>query len=309
PVAARFPIYGVCNWCSAKVKPGGGGDNRIRKCGGCSDVAFKKCQTEAWPTHKHMSLTLLKEQAAEPSYSESAASIPNIVKRWAQWADIYMWSLRTIVQAVAHQTDGAWVVFVLSPRMPDANNPNNPSEAYHIEEVSIVNKDEESLLRVEWADVESACKSMAEFIRAKLTEAERRMFAGVIPTVFRLKPTGWVSFHPYPLYRLRAHGGGPSYKHSRTKEERMLFNDVVQLCVGGINLVGLVLRAPRGDNNQPLPDAGFYMQLNNSWIWVRSPNWEWETVGDSAAEMLRRYHKLLAQRNFNGNKLVDTLEC
>ena len=47
------------------------------------------------------------------------------------------------------------------------------------------------------------------------------------------------------------------------------------------------------------------MQLNNSWIWVPASTWDWERVDiagpvpyKSAAEMLRRYHELLVQRNF-----------
>ncbi|KAM5540753.1 hypothetical protein V8D89_005586 [Ganoderma adspersum] len=307
-VAARFPLYGICDWCNARAKPGDGRD-KIKKCGGCSVALYcsRKCQSEAWPTHRLAchSYVELKEQAAVPDYS--ALSIPTLVKRWARWADIHVWSLRTIVEAVAHQTDGGVDAHLENQRvvafMMSLRQPNNPSEAFHIDRVSIVGK-EEDFVQVQWESIESACSSTAESMRAKLTEAEQRVFAGIIPTLFVFKMVGWFSFHPYPLYRLRAHGGGPSYKYSCTREEKMLFGDVEQLCVGGINH-GLVLRAPGGDYNQALPDAGFYMQLSRSWIWVPASTWDWERVDitgpvpyKSAAEMLRRYHELLVQRNF-----------
>lgn len=240
-----------------------------------------------------------------PDYS--TLSVASLIKRWARWADIHVWSLRTIIEAIAHRTDGGVdahlenqhvVFFTLSLRQP-----SNPSEAFHIDRVSIVGK-EHDFVREHWESMELACSTTAESMRAKLTEAERRVFAGIIPALFLFETARWVSFHFYPIYRLEAHGDGPSYEYSCTREEKMLFNDVEQLCVGGINL-GLVLRAPGGDYNQPLPDAGFYMQLKNSWIWVPASTWDWERVAitglvpyKSAAEILRRYHELLVQRNF-----------
>ncbi|KAI1791286.1 hypothetical protein LXA43DRAFT_1141484 [Ganoderma leucocontextum] len=75
--------------------------------------------------------------------------------------------------------------------------------------------------------------------------------------------------------------------------------------------------APGGDDNQPFSDAGFYRPLKKnlkSWRWVPVADWDWE-LADSAqapyhtvAEMLRRYHKLLAQRNFHVDGFFDTPE-
>ncbi|KAI1784295.1 hypothetical protein LXA43DRAFT_1123958 [Ganoderma leucocontextum] len=125
---------------------------------------------------------------------------------------------------------------------------------------------------------------MAEAMRAKLTETERRAFAGFLPAAFHFKGMGIVAIHHYPLYRLRGHECGPSYDRPITEEERSLFNDVVRLCGVLVNR-GLVLRA-RQDDNQPLPEAGHCVWIKNYWGWMPSDAWKLDSDG------------LLVHRNF-----------
>ncbi|KAI1782822.1 hypothetical protein LXA43DRAFT_904786 [Ganoderma leucocontextum] len=293
-ITSRTPLSGVCDWCETAARPGSGVD-RLKKCGGCSVVLYcsKACQVQAWPTHKHMCRSRSKEQAAELGYP-SAVSAASALKRWA---NIHLWPLRTIAEATAHQTGGG---------NPDANGSDNPSMAFRLEECGIVGKDDRDFLRSQWLLIESTCKSMAEAMREKLNEVERRTFAGFIPAAFYFKTSGMVSFHQYPLYRLREHGCGPSYGRGHTEEEHVLFDDISTCCMESINC-GLVLRAPVGDDNQPLPDVGVFTPSKKSWVW-KCLDWKWDTVGVGApsqyrsglypAEIYRRYHKLLAQRNF-----------
>ncbi|KAI1784297.1 hypothetical protein LXA43DRAFT_1123963 [Ganoderma leucocontextum] len=277
--AVRFPTCKVCGWCG-RAKPADGGD-KLKRCGGCSVVLYcsKKCQTEAWPTHRDLCGSKTKEEAAELGYS-SMASIANTLDCWV---NAHEWSLRTIVEATAHKTGGGIddllknqcaVKFVLSLGNPDPSDPSNPAKAFVLEEGGIVRRLERDSVDGEWSLLESTCRNMAAAMRANLPEAERRAFAGFLPAVLHFPTAGKV----------------------------VLFNDVVQVCAEYVNQ-GLALRAPGGDYNQPLPDVGSYRRLKKSWIWVRWPDWEWDTfsTGDtvpkSAAETLRLYHRLLAQRS------------
>ncbi|KAI1783177.1 hypothetical protein LXA43DRAFT_1102891 [Ganoderma leucocontextum] len=312
-VTVRTPLSGVCGWCEA-ARPGGRGRGaKLKKCGGCSVVLYcsTKCQTEAWPTHKHMCRSRSKEEAARLGYT-SAVSVARTLHTWVA---MHAWSLRTIAEAFAH-TDGGVdhhlknqraIVFVLFPRKPDgASDSDNPAGAFVLGHAGIADKDERDFLRVQWPVLEATGKNMAEAMRAKLTAAERRAFAGFIPAAFHFKETGIVAFYHYPLYRLRAHGCGPSFEHSLTREEDMLLDDVGQLCGALINR-GFVLHARRNDN-QALPEAGLCVEYKKSWAWVPSDPWKWETLGVDAqsqyksglspAEIYKEYHKLLARRNF-----------
>ncbi|KAI1783171.1 hypothetical protein LXA43DRAFT_357802 [Ganoderma leucocontextum] len=320
-VAVQFPVSGVCDLCrSAKAKEGG---IKLKKCTGCSEVLYcsKKCQIEAWPKHKEMCRSKTKESAAELGYS-SSASLANSLRRWAS---IHMWSLQRIVEAIAHETEGGAdehlenqraMVFVLSPGKPDPDDPSNPAKAFRLEESSIVSRGEREFLDSQWPFIESTCRNMARSMRPELGEAERQAFAGFMPAAFHFKTTGMVSFTQYPLYRLRDHGSGPSYKHSPAEGERKLFDDIATLYMELSNL-GMVLRAPGGDDNQPFPEAGFYRPLKKnlkSWKWVPAPDWDWELADSAPAPygsvsvMLRRYHKLLAQRNFQVDGFFDPPE-
>ncbi|KAM5542696.1 hypothetical protein V8D89_003657, partial [Ganoderma adspersum] len=286
---------------------------KLKKCGGCSVVLYcsKECQIRAWPTHKHVCGSRSKELAAQLGYS-SAVSAASALKRWAY---IHLWALRTIAEVTAHQTGGGVdnhlenqraIVFVLSPGNPDAHGSDNPSMAFQVEGCGIVHKDEREFLRSQWPLIESTCKGMTEAMGENLGDAERRVFAGFIPAAFYFETTGMVSFHQYPLYRLQADRGSPSCKSEHTKEEHLLFEDIKTCCAESINC-GLVLRAPGGDDNQPLPDVGVFKPQRKSWLWT-SLDWRWDTVGISApsqymsglypAEIYRRYYKLLAQHNF-----------
>lgn len=220
-----------------------------------------------------------------------------------------------MVEAIAHKTGGGIddhlknqraIVFVLSQGKPDPNGPNNPAKAFELVEGGIVRRDEQDFVDENWPRVESMCRNLAAAMRASLPEPERRAFAGFIPVAFHFRPTEMTAFHQYPVYRLRAHGSGPSYDQRTTEEERMLFNNVVRVCAGYMNQ-GLVPRASGGDYNRPLPDVGSYKRSKKTWVWVHWVHWQWDTFqaigeGDAApifvAETLVRYHKLLAQRNF-----------
>ncbi len=274
------------------------------------------CPTLTVQPTRHMCRSRSEEEAARLGYT-SAASVGPTVNTWVA---MHAWSLRTIAEAFAH-TDGGVdnhlkkqrvMVFVLLPRKSDGvsdsgSDNSNPATAFVLEQGTIANKEERGFLRARWPALEATCKSMAEAIRAKLTAAERRTFAGFIPAAFHFKGTGMVAFHHYPLYWLQAHGGGPSYEYTLAREEDMLLSDVVRLC-GVLANRGFVLHV-RSDNNQPLPEAGLCMQFKRSWAWVPSDAWKWHSDGGagapsqyksglSPAEIYRRYQKLLARRNF-----------
>ena len=248
---------------------------------------------------------------AELGYS-SMASVATALKRWA---GAHTWALQTIVEAIAHKTGGGIddhlenqraVVFVLSQGKPDPNDLNNPAKAFCLDNGGLVHKSEQNFLDDEWTTLESQCNNMAAMMRARLPEAEQRAFAGFISVAFHFLPTGMTSFHQYPVFRLRVHGGGPSYDHPTTEEERTLSSDVVQICSWYVNQ-GLALRAPGNDyNQQPLPEVSSYKRVKKNWKWVRFSSLERSTYNgkrkDQApkctAETFRRYHALLAQRNF-----------
>ena len=170
-----------------------------------------------------------------------------------------------------------------------------------------IHKLEQDFLDDRWSALESRCNNMAAAMRASLTEPERHAFAGFINIAFHFLPAGMTSFHHYPVYRLRTHGDGPSYDHPITEEEQTLSNDIVQICSWYVNQ-GLALRAPGDDyNQQPRPEVGFYKRDKKTWIWVRFRNCGWTMYNEkgkdwahwkSSAETFRRYHALLAQRNF-----------
>lgn len=237
----------------------------------------------------------------------STAALANTIKRWA---NMHVWALQTIVDATAHKMGGGVddhlrnqhaIVVVLTPGKPgpDPSERNNPAKAFQLGEVYLVHKDKREFLAAQWPRLEAYCNTMANNMRAKLGEEERRAFAGFIPAAFHFDTTGTVSFHQYPLYRLRAHGSGPSYKHHRTVEEETMFNEVGYLCGGLINQ-GMVLRAPEGDDNAILPEFGLCRQVKKSWRWMHAKGWKWyETDAYKPfAEIFRRYHQLLAQRSY-----------
>ncbi|KAI1783173.1 hypothetical protein LXA43DRAFT_956582 [Ganoderma leucocontextum] len=309
-VAVRTPLSGVCDGCRAEPDEAAG--VKLKKCTGCSAVLYcsKKCQIDAWPTHRSMCREQSKGTTTPLGYS-STASVANALKRWT---NIHVWTMQTIIDATAHKMGGGIddhlenqhaIVVVLSPGKPDPSDPNNPAKAFQLAEVSLVRKDQREFLVSQWPYIESICNRMGDSMRSKLSEDERRTFAGFIPAAFHFETTGMVSFHQYPIYRLRAHGSGPSYEHPRTAEEDMLFNHVGYLCGGLINQ-GMVLRAPGGDDNAPLPDTGLYKRVKKSWVWMRS-EWKWDMMDtsdhgapyESFAEMFTRYHQLLAQRNYD----------
>ncbi|TBU24814.1 hypothetical protein BD309DRAFT_959826 [Dichomitus squalens] len=312
-VAVRFPFSGVCDWCKESAQESRGG--KLKKCTGCSVVRYcgKECQVAAWPTHKYMCRLKSKDDAAQLGYP-SAASIASALR---YWATIHMWSLRTITETNAHGRAGVdWylknqhaMVFVLSPRNPDAADPDNPAKAFQLEEGGMVRKDDRDFLRSQWDLIEKTCKTLTDSMRAKLaTEAERQAFAVFLPAAFHFKTTGLVSFHQYPIYRLREHGAGPSYEHAHNEENChcRLLDDIAQMCVESINC-GVVLRARGGDDNQPLPNVCFHSRTKKSWE-CRRLNWEWDKVGVHApshfrsglypAEIYRRYHQLLPHRTY-----------
>ena len=226
-----------------------------------------------------------------------------------------MWSLQRVVEALAHKMDGGVddhlasqraMVFVLSPGTPEPVDPGNPAKAFQLEEVGIIPRNEREFLDSQWPRVEAICKDYAQRMRPKLREAEREAFAGFIPAAFHFRTSGMVSFTQYPLYRLRGHSSDPSRNPPQTKEQLQLFDEMSHLYVGLINM-GMVLRAPGGNDNLAFPEAGFYRPIKKnlkSWKWVAGPGWDWEEAGPAPAPwgtvpaMMRRYHKLLAQRNF-----------
>ena len=234
-----------------------------------------------------------------------------------------MWPLQRIVEVFAHRMDGGVddhfqnqraMVFVLSPGEPDPAERGNPARAFIIESSGIIPRDEQEFLDSQWPRVDSICKDYAQHMRPKLREAECCAFAGFIPAAFHFKTTGLVSFTQYPLYRLRGHEKGTIPRPSHLEERDKLFDDVTQLYVGLINM-GMVLRAPGGDDNLPFPEAGFYRPIkkkSKTWKWVDAPDWDWE-MGPGGApapygmitEMLTQYHNLLARRNFQ--RVADSL--
>ncbi|KAM5542690.1 hypothetical protein V8D89_003651 [Ganoderma adspersum] len=258
----RFPTCKVCD-CCGRPRPTHGGE--LKKCGGCSAVLYcsKQCQTEVWRFHKYVSLktsvylkwdlcrsSKSKEEAAELGYS-SLASVATALKRWAS---AHTWALQTMIEAIVHKTGGGIddhlknqhaIVFVLLQGRPNPNDPNNPAKVFYLDNGGL-------------PALESQCNNMAVAMHASLPEPEQHMFAGFINVVFHFLPAGMTSFHHYPVYRLCTHGGGPSYNHPTTDEERMLSNDIVQICSWYANQ-GLALRAPGDDyNRQPLPEVGSY---------------------------------------------------
>ena len=189
------------------------------------------------------------KEVSELSHS-SVASIAKALKHWAS----------------AHKTGGRIdehfkrervLVFVLLQGTPDPNDPDNPAKAFRLERAGIAHKADQDFLDENWPVLGSKGGNLTAAMHASLPGPERRAFAGFPPTAFHLGPTGPTSFEHYPVYRLLEDGDGPSYDHPRTEEEKTLCGDVMQLCSWYVNQ-GLGLRAPRGDHNQPIPDAGSY---------------------------------------------------
>ncbi|PIL30621.1 hypothetical protein GSI_07323 [Ganoderma sinense ZZ0214-1] len=279
----------------------------------------KQCQKRAWEFHKDLCGPKTEEEAAKLGYS-SMASVVIALKRWAS---AHTWALQAMVEAIAHKTGGGIddhlenqraIVFVVSQGKQDRKGPRNPAKAFHLDNGGLVHKAEQYFLDENWHILESRCNNLTAAMRASLPETERRAFAGFINVAFHFLPTGMTSFHHYPVYRLRTHGGRPSYDISTTEEERALYSDVVQICSSYLTQ-GLALRAPGGDYNRPsLPEVGSYERVKKKWTWVRFPNYGWSTykAKDSppklTAETLMRYHGLLAQRNFDEN-LFDASQC
>ncbi|KAM5542691.1 hypothetical protein V8D89_003652 [Ganoderma adspersum] len=110
-----------------------------------------------------------------------------------------------------------------------------------LEQGGIADKHEHDFLRAQWPALKGTCRQMADAMR-------------FIPAAFHFKGTGIFAFHHFPLYRLCAHGCGPSYRLPPTKEDDMLLDDIVRLC-GVLANRGFVLHT-RMDNNQPLSEAG-----------------------------------------------------
>ena len=254
---------------------------------------------------------MCREQSRKSSRQlgfSSTAALANAIKRWG---NIHVWALQTIVDATVHKMGGGVddhlenqhaIVVILTQSKPtsDPSDRNNPAKTFQIGEVCLVHKDKREFLAAQWPRLQAYCKNMENNMRAKLSEEERRAFAGFIPAAFHFDMTGEVSFHQYPLYRLRAHGGGPSYNYPRTEEEEKMFTEVGYL-VGGLVNQGLVLRAPVGDDNAVLPEFGGYQQVKKkSWAWVHAKGWKWYEMEayKPFAEIFRRYHPLLAHRNY-----------
>ena len=84
------------------------------------------------------------------------------------------------------------------------------------------------------------------------------------------------------------------------EEELKVINEVGYHCGSLVNQ-GLVLRAPEGDDNAVLPEFGVYKQTGRkSWALGRAKGWKWYESEKyrPLAEAFRRYHPLLAQRNY-----------
>ncbi|PIL30608.1 hypothetical protein GSI_07309 [Ganoderma sinense ZZ0214-1] len=305
-VTVRTALVGVCDGCKADPDKTG---IKLKKCTGCSAVWYcsKKCQTEAWPLHR----TMCREQSKKSSTHElgfsSNASLANAIKLWG---NIHVWALQTIVDGTAHRIGGgvddhlenqrAVIVVLTQKKHTDPSDRENPAKAFQLGEVYLVHKDQREFLSTQWSHLEAYCKTMTDNMRAKLSEEESRAFAGFIPAAFHFYTTGMVSFNQYPLYRLRAHGGGPSYNYPRTEEETMTCIEVGYHCGGLVNQ-GLVLRAPEGDDNAALPEFGVYKKTGKkSWGWGHAKGWKWYESEDykPLAEIFRRYHQLLAHRNY-----------
>ncbi len=135
---------------------------------------------------------------------------------------------------------------------------------------------------------------MADAMRATLSEAERRAFAGFVPAVFHFKASGIVAFYLYPVFRLREHGSGPSYEHPSVAENDTLFRDVVKVWGMLVN-DGLVLQ-PRQNADEPLFAVGQCMQYGKLWAWrPAAVECDFKT---SPTELYEQYHKILAWRDF-----------
>ncbi|PIL30609.1 hypothetical protein GSI_07310 [Ganoderma sinense ZZ0214-1] len=332
--AVNFPADGVCDWCRSE-KPKEGGE-KLKKCSGCSAVLYcsRKCQAEAWPKHKSMCRSHSKKSTAHLGYS-SAAALSNALRRWAS---IHMWTLQRVVEVLAHKMDGGvddhlanqhGVEFVLAPGTPDPADPGNPAKAFLLESGGIHQQkfactgdmpdhqgsftsqlymihhtgnvdqpgdlwNEREFLDVQWPRVEAICKDYTERMRPKLREAEQQAFAGFIPAAFHFQTTGIVSFTQYPLYRLRGYGSDPSCNPVRTEEQHnlKLFDEMLHLYVGILNM-GMA-----GQEELEVLEMGRrpWLGLGGGRSSTPAPA-PWGTV----PEMIRQYHKLLAQRKF----LVD----
>ncbi|PIL30612.1 hypothetical protein GSI_07313 [Ganoderma sinense ZZ0214-1] len=219
------------------------------------------------------------------------ASVADAIKHWAS---AHVWSLQTIAEEIPTPT----------------TQTTRAANTFELAKCGIARRAEGDFMDDARPALEAVCRNFTAVMRTRLPEdsEERQAFAGFIPAVFHFQPTGMVSYHKYPIYRLRAHGSGPSYEHPCTEDERALFNDVLLVCAKYMNR-GLVLRAPGGDYNQPLPEVGIYVRVKKSWAWIRWLDWEWDAPGrsgdgatpKSVAGTLRRYYTFLARRNFDGN--------
>ncbi|PIL30614.1 hypothetical protein GSI_07315 [Ganoderma sinense ZZ0214-1] len=269
----------------------------------------------AWPTHKHVCGSKSREDAAVLGYPSTVS----LARALNTWVAMHTWSLETIAEASAHCGQGVdfslenqlAIVFVVLSRDRAPGAPSNPAEAFMLEQASLVSKDDRPFLAAHWPRLERTCKALGDDMRATLSLTERHAFAGFIPAAFHFRATGMVAFHQYPLFRLRAHGCGPSYEHPFVTEQDALFGDVAKIWGLLINH-GLVLRPHHTKHGGPLLQAGRCMQFGKSWAWLPAEV-EWEAEGDASAggasrgnsglpptptELYQRYHKLLGQRNF-----------
>ena len=243
-----------------------------------------------------------REEATIPGYPSSLS----VARAINTWVAMHAWSLGTIAEASAHAGNGVdyalenqcAIVFMILSRDRAPGALKNPAEAFILEQGGMVNKDERSFLRAHWPRLERTCKTMADSMRATLNATERRAFAGFIPAAFHFRANGLVAFHQYPLFRLRAHGGGPSYENPFVAENNTLFNEVAKV-LGLLNNHGLVLRTCRTKDEEVLLQACKCMQYKKSWGLIPAAL-QWDTrryPGLSPTEVYRRYHKLLGPRN------------
>lgn len=245
-----------------------------------------------------------RKEAALLGYP-SAASIARALDTWV---GMHAWSLTIIVEASAHIDGGVdrtledqrVMLFVLSPRDRDPGDPDNPADAFVLEFGGMTTNDW-AFLRSNWPHLQQTCKTMADAKRGTLNGAERRAFVGFIPAAFYLKSTGIVAFHSYPLFRLRAHGSGPSYKHPIVTKNNAMFRTIVK-CWGNLMNRGLVLRTRHKNYDEPRLETGQCVRYGKWWVWLPTTV-KWDSDSDpslqiSTTEFYKPYHKLLVRRNF-----------
>ena len=203
------------------------------------------------------------------------------------------------------------MVFVVALRELNLGNPHSSADAFILDQGGMVSKDERSVLAVQWPLLDRKSKVMLDSMRATLSEAERRAFAGFIPVTFHFKATQLVAFHQYPLYRLRGHECGPPYEYPLISENEELFSDVARIWGLVVNR-GVVVRARRDDEPDLMAEVLVWSWKH--WTWSPADS-EWDThcqdvvldapepshyrSGLSPSGIYRRYHEYLTlHRNF-----------